>query len=85
MVWQEAQVVVVDIGATVCALAPLSGRPVADVPLWQVVQLLALVTPVWAKAAGSQAVVAWQLEHCAYPVVAICPALAGVQLLPVVA
>jgi hypothetical protein len=33
MVWQLPQVLLVDIGATVCAFAPLAGRPVAEVPL----------------------------------------------------
>ena len=64
MVWQLAQVLAV-IGATVCALAPVVGRPVAEVPLWQVVQLLAPVTPECANEVGNHAVVAWQLEHCA--------------------
>ena len=73
------------IGATVCALAPVVGRPVADVPLWQVVQLLAAVTPVCLKLVGSQAAVVWQLEHCAYPVVEMWLALAGVKPLPAVA
>jgi hypothetical protein len=36
---------------------------VALVPLWQVVQLLAEVTPLWLKAVGVQAAVVWQLEH----------------------
>jgi hypothetical protein len=45
IVWQLAQVFNV-IGATVCAFAPAVGRPVALVPLWQVVQLSAAVTPV---------------------------------------
>jgi len=45
MVWQLPQVFLVDIGETLCALAPLIGRPVAAVPLWQVVQLVALVMP----------------------------------------
>jgi hypothetical protein len=45
MVWQLPQVLLVDIGATVCALVPLPGRPVAEVPLWQVVQSVAAVTP----------------------------------------
>jgi hypothetical protein len=45
-VWQLPQVLLVDIGATVCALAPLIGRPVATIPLWQeAVQSVALVTP----------------------------------------
>ncbi len=43
--WQLPQVLSVS-GATVCALTPVIGRPVADVPLWHpVVQLVALVTP----------------------------------------
>jgi hypothetical protein len=46
MVWQLPQVLLVDIGATVCALVPLAGRPVAVVPLWQVVQSVVRVTPV---------------------------------------
>ena len=64
MVWQLPQVLAV-IGATVWALAPLVGTPVAELPLWQVVQFWPLVTPVWANAVGSQAEVAWQLEHWA--------------------
>jgi hypothetical protein len=44
LVWQVPQVVLV-IGATVCALAPVIGRPVAAVPLWQVVQLAELEIP----------------------------------------
>jgi hypothetical protein len=71
------------IGDTVCAFAPLVGRPVAAVPLWQVVQLSALVTPVWAKLVGFHAVVAWQSEHCACPVVEMWLALPGVNPLPV--
>jgi hypothetical protein len=63
-VWQSAQVVLV-IGATVWAFAPDVGTPVALLPLWQVVQLVAAVTPVWLNDVGFQAVVAWQLEHCA--------------------
>lgn len=63
MVWQLPQVLFV-IGVTVCALTPLVGRPVALVPLWQAVQLLAEVTPLWLNAVGVQAVVVWQLEHC---------------------
>ena len=63
-VWQVPQVVLV-IGATVCALAPLAGTPVAEVPLWQVVQLLDAVMPVWAKDVGFQSEVVWQLEHWA--------------------
>lgn len=69
-------------GEMACALGPLVGRPVAEVPLWQVVQLSAAVTPVCAKLVGSHAVVRWQLEHCTYPVVEIWLALGGVQLLP---
>lgn len=43
--WHSPQVLLVN-GATVCALVPVAGRPVADVPLWQPVkQLVALVTP----------------------------------------
>jgi hypothetical protein len=64
IVWQLPQVVLVN-GDTVCALVPLAGRPVAAVPLWQVVQLSADVTPLWAKEVGSHAVVTWQLEHWA--------------------
>lgn len=63
MVWQLAQVLMV-MGATVCAFAPVVGRPVALVPLWQVVQLVAEVTPLWEKLVGFQAEVRWQLEHC---------------------
>lgn len=63
-VWQLPQVVPV-IGAVVCALAPLAGTPVAAVPLWQVVQLLAALIPVWLKEVGFQIEVVWQLEHCA--------------------
>jgi hypothetical protein len=64
MVWQLPQVLLV-IGAAVCALAPLVGTPVAEVPLWQVVQFCPLVIPVWANEVGSQPVTVWQLEHCA--------------------
>lgn len=43
--WQLPQLVLVN-GETVCALAPLVGRPVALLPLWQdTVQLLDLVMP----------------------------------------
>ena len=56
MVWQLPQVVLV-IGATVCALAPLVGTPVAEVPLWQVVQLPAGSTPLCANEVGIQALV----------------------------
>lgn len=48
-----------------CAFAPLAGNPVAEVPLWQVVQLLAGDMPAWANEVGSQALTVWQLEHCA--------------------
>jgi hypothetical protein len=45
MLWQLPQVLSVS-GATVCALTPVVGRPVAEMPLWHpVVQLVALVTP----------------------------------------
>jgi len=54
-VWQLPQVAAV-IGATVCALAPV-GTPLADVPLWQVVQLALLVTPLWLKLVGVHIVV----------------------------
>lgn len=64
MVWQLPQVLLVS-GAAVCALAPVTGRPLAEVPLWQVAQLVEAVTPLWVKLVGSQAVVVWQLEHCA--------------------
>lgn len=79
-VWQLPQVLLVK-GATVWALVPLLGRPVAEVPLWQVVQLSDAVTPLCANEVGSQAVVKWQLLHCA-PEVEIWLGLAIVQLLP---
>lgn len=70
-VWQLAQVLLV-IGANVCALAPVAGRPafgvaasgVAWQPAW--VQLVAAVTPLaaWLNVAGNQAVVKWHDEHC---------------------
>jgi hypothetical protein len=60
------QVVLVDIGATVCALVPVTGRPVALVPSWQVVQVVAAVTVTleW-NVVGQAVVVLWQLEHWA--------------------
>lgn len=82
IVWQLPQAFAV-IGAAVWALAPVTGRPVAAVPLWQPepVQSVDAPIPLWSiLATGSQAVVAWHAEHCA--VLVICPALAGVQLLP---
>ena len=63
MLWQLPHALLV-IGATVCALAPV-GKPLAAMPLWQVVQLLALVMPLWLKLVGVHAVVRWQLEHWA--------------------
>jgi len=66
MVWQLPQALAV-IGATVCALAPLVGRPVAAEPLWQLVQLSLATMPLCWNAVGSQADTAWQLEHCGYP------------------
>jgi hypothetical protein len=41
-------------------MCPVDG-PLAVVPLWQFLQ--PLVTPVWSKAAGSQASVEWQVPH----------------------
>lgn len=82
MLWQLPQLSLVS-GAAVCGLVPETGRPVAEVPLWQpVAQLVALVTLLWVPVAGFQAVVAWQEEHS--EVVVIC-VVAGVivQLLPV--
>lgn len=81
-VWQLPQVLLV-MGAVICALVPVVGRPVALVPLWQVVQLVAAVTPLWTKLVGFQAVVAWQSEHWACPVVEIWLDLPGVKPLPV--
>jgi hypothetical protein len=63
-------------------LVPLVGRPVADVPLWQVVQSVALVTPLWVPVAGFQAVVAWQDEHSEDVVICVFDGVI-VQLLPV--
>lgn len=60
MVWQLAQVL-----AVIGAVAWLAGRPVADVPLWQVVQSVAAVMLLCLNEVGVQAVVVWQLEHCA--------------------
>ena len=68
LVWQLPQALPV-IGATVCALTPLVGRPVAAVPLWQVVQLAVPAIPAWLNEVGFHAVVVWQLAHCAYPAV----------------
>lgn len=67
IVWQLPQVLLV-MGAMVCALAPV-GVPVADVPLWQVEQLVAAVMPEWLKVEGVHRLVVWQLEHWAYPAV----------------
>ncbi|HWD21640.1 MAG TPA: hypothetical protein VG591_00765 [Burkholderiales bacterium] len=44
--------------------------PLAEVPLWQVMQVPG-ATPVWLKVAGSHAVVRWQLSQAA--VVCTCP------------
>jgi hypothetical protein len=52
-------------GVAVCALVPVTGRPLAAVPLWQVVQLVDDVMPLCVKLVGNQAVVVWQLEHWA--------------------
>jgi len=58
MAWQLPQVLSVS-GATVCALAPLDGRPVAALPLWQPLkQFVLLVTPLCVPVAGFQALVA---------------------------
>ena len=84
MEWQLPQVLSVS-GARMCALVPLVGRPVADVPLWQpVVQLVALVTPLCVPVAGFQAVVAWQEEHSEGVVIWVTAGV-GVQLLPILA
>jgi hypothetical protein len=45
-VWQVPQVFCV-IGAVLCADAPVAGRPVAVLPLWQVVQLVPVVVTFW--------------------------------------
>jgi len=83
MAWQDPQLLLVS-GDTLCGLAPLVGRPVAAVLLWQPVkQSLLLVTPLWVPVAGSQAVVRWQDAHCWLPM-AIWLALAGVKPLPAV-
>lgn len=52
MVWQLAQVLAV-MGAVACVV----GRPVAAVPLWQVVQLEAAVIAVWLNEVGVHAAV----------------------------
>lgn len=65
-----------------CALAPVVGRPLAALPLWQVVQLLVLVTFWWLNAVGFHAVVVWQLEQLAYAAVEMWLAFAGVNPLP---
>lgn len=85
-VWQLPQVLPV-IGAKLCAVVPLIGRPALGTaapaiswhPAW--VQLLAVVTPLaaWLKVVG-QAVVVWQAEHC--DVVLMWLTLAGVNPLP---
>jgi hypothetical protein len=70
-------------GDTVCAFEPVSGRPVALVPLWhETVQLLAVVIPWWLKVDGFQTDVVWQSEHWTWPVVEIWLALPGVQTSP---
>jgi len=63
IVWQLPQVLLVDIGATLCALVPVMGLPVAAVPLWQVVQSLADVTFWWLNEVGFQALLVWQEEQ----------------------
>ena len=55
MLWQLPQVLAV-IGVTVWAFAPV-GRPLAEVPLWQVVQFVAAVTLWWLNDVGTHSVV----------------------------
>ncbi|MEQ1494818.1 MAG: hypothetical protein ABL912_03540, partial [Novosphingobium sp.] len=53
--WQDSHTFVV---------CPCPGfLPIAVVPLWQDEQLV--VMPVWLKLAGVQALVVWQVLHCA--------------------
>lgn len=67
MAWQLPQVLPV-MGAIVCALAPLVGRPALGAlvvaVLWHPVkQSVAAVTPLCVTVAGSHAEVRWQAEH----------------------
>lgn len=89
MAWQLPQVVLF-IGATRWALAPVVGRPAPGTALFGVLwqpdcaQLVAEVTPSWRKVAPSQLVVPWQDEHS--EVVATCtkpPVEITVHALPV--
>ncbi len=42
----------------------LADLPVAELPLWQLAQLVAIVNWLWSiPVAGSQAVVRWQVPH----------------------
>ena len=62
IVWQLPHVLLTIV--SLCNLVP-DGVPVADVPLWQVVQVVAAVMPAWLNVEGAHSVVVWQLEHCA--------------------